>query len=559
MKWNKVKKTICLRIFSALLIAYLVLMTGFSVYLLNQQKKQEIMANVTYGMQVNNSLNAELKEYLKSRKRISDLINLQDMAVSKMYTVAQGLELAIYTEDYGHVSNTNDYWFCGYRELQKNNKFVTKYGFIDPDTWFGKEDLKKLEKYLREIPVAEKVGDISSYVVNIAEFYVEEGMIIPVKITVTPYYAKEFDKSGRVIKSYRKQSEENIVFTVSYINKYGLKAHTDGYITYTTRDNSNDELRNMVLDKYKVMDSIADLKLQSVKQITPVTYRFYQIVPYNNYITVDDDGIYRSDFWTVIAVEVNLLDKCGSMLLFVWLSCFIIFTGAAILLMMQTIGLYNSREKLERYRVETTIALAHELKTPLSIISGYAQNLKENIQSDKREYYADNIYNNVERMDRIIINMLEFTKYDSDKLVPRYTEVPLHEVCTVLINRYTQQCTERSITIKSDGEAVIKTDYMLIEKVLDNFFTNALANTEEGGEISIKIINKALEFYNSESHIPEEELKDIWEPFVKSDKSRGKSKGTGLGLSIVGNILKSLGFTYGVYNKEDGVVFWFRW
>ena len=129
----------------------------------------------------------------------------------------------------------------------------------------------------------------------------------------------------------------------------------------------------------------------------------------------------------------------------------------------------------------------------------------------------------------------------------------------VLINRYTQQCTERSITIKSDGEAVIKTDYMLIEKVLDNFFTNALANTEEGGEISIKIINKALEFYNSESHIPEEALKDIWEPFVKSDKSRGKSKGTGLGLSIVGNILKSLGFTYGAYNKEDGVVFWFRW
>ncbi|MDF2870317.1 MAG: two-component sensor histidine kinase [Anaerocolumna sp.] len=559
MKWNKVKRMICLRIFSALLMAYLILMTGFTVFLLNQQKKQEIMANVSYGMQVNNSLNAELKEYLKSRKKISDLINLQDKAVSKMYTVAQGLELAIYTEDFSSVSNTNDYWFCGYRELQKNNKFVTKYGFIDPDAWFGKEDLKELEKYLQEIPVAEKVGDISSYTVNIAEFYVEGGMIVPVKITVTPYYAKEFDESGRVIKSCRKQSEENIVFTVSYINKYGLKAHTDGYITYTTRDNSNDELRNMVLDKYKVMDSIADLKLQSVKQITPFKYRFYQIVPYNNYITVDDDGIYRSDFWTVIAVEVNLLDKCGSMLLFVWLSCFIIFTGVAILLIMQTIGLYNSREKLESYRVETTSALAHELKTPLSIISGYAQNLKENIQSDKREYYADNIYNNVERMDRIIINMLEFTKYDSDKLVPRYTEVPLQEVCTVLINRYTQQCIERSITIKSDGEAVIKTDYMLIEKVLDNFFTNALANTEEGGEISIKIINKALEFYNSGSHIPEEELKDIWEPFVKSDKSRSKSKGTGLGLSIVGNILKSLGFTYGVFNKEDGVVFWFRW
>jgi len=559
MKWNKVKRMICLRILSALLAAYLILMIGFTVYLLDQQKKQELMKNVSYGMEVNNSLSAELKEYLQSRKRISDLIDLQDKAVSKMYTVPQGLELAIYTEDFGLVSNTNDYWFCGYKELQKNNRFVTKYGFIDPDLWFDKEELKELESYLGEVPVAKEIGDISSYTVSIAEFYVEEGMIIPVKITVTPYYAKELDESGRVIKSYRKQSKENIIFTVSYVNKYRQKAHTDGYITFTARENSKDDLRKMVLDKYKVKDSVADLKLQSVKQLNPVTYRFYQIVPYNNYITVDDDGIYRSDFWTVIAVEVNLLDRCASTLLFVWLSCFIIFTGAAILLILQTIGLYNSREKLESYRAETTSALAHELKTPLSIISGYAQNLRENIQSDKREYYADNICNNVERMDRIIIDMLEYTKFDSDKLTPRYTEVSLQEVCGLLINRYTQQCSERNIVINSEGDAVIKTDFMLIEKVLDNFFTNALAYTEEGGEISIKIINNTLEFYNSGSHIQEEELKDIWEPFVKSDKSRSKSKGTGLGLSLVGKILKSLSLTYGVYNKEGGVVFWFGW
>ncbi len=89
----------------------------------------------------------------------------------------------------------------------------------------------------------------------------------------------------------------------------------------------------------------------------------------------------------------------------------------------------------------------------------------------------------------------------------------------MLINRYTQQCSERNIAINSEGDAVIKTDFMLIEKVLDNFFTNALTYTEEGGEISIKIINNTLEFYNSGSHNPEEELKDIWEPFVKSDKS----------------------------------------
>lgn len=560
MKWNKVKRVICFRIISVLLAAYLILMTGFTVYLLIQQKKKEIMTNMSYGLEVNNSLNAELKEYLKGRKKTSDLIHLKDKAVSKMYTIAQDMELAIYTEDYDLVSNTTDYWYCSYKELQKNNKFVTKYGFLDPKKWFGKEELEELKTYLQEIPVVEQIGDVSSYTINIAKFYIDGGMIIPIRITVTPYYAETVDKSGRVIKSYRKQNEEDREFTVSYVNKNNnLKTHTDGYITYTTKNNNNDNLRNMVLDKHKLKDSVEDLKLQSVKQITPVTFRFYQIVPYNNYITVDDDGLYKSEFWTVMAVEVNLLDKCSSTLLFVWLNCFSIFTGAAILLISQTIGLYNSREKLESYRVETTNALAHELKTPLSIISGYSQNLKENIKSDKSEYYADNICNNVERMDRIIMDMLEFTKYDADKLLPRYTEVFLEEVCAVLINRYTQQGTEKNIAIKLDGKAVIKADYMLIEKVLDNFFTNALANTEEGGEICINILKNTLEFYNSGSHIPEEELQNIWEPFVKSDKFSTKSKGTGLGLSIVGKILKSFQFTYGSYNKEDGVIFWFGW
>ena len=54
MKWNKVKRMICLRILSALLAAYLILMIGFTVYLLDQQKKQELMKNISYGMEVIN-------------------------------------------------------------------------------------------------------------------------------------------------------------------------------------------------------------------------------------------------------------------------------------------------------------------------------------------------------------------------------------------------------------------------------------------------------------------------------------------------------------------------
>ena len=202
--------------------------------------------------------------------------------------------------------------------------------------------------------------------------------------------------------------------------------------------------------------------------------------------------------------------------------------------------------------------MAHDLKIPLSIISGYVQNLAENVQTEKREYYAANIQVNVSRMDKIIREMLDLYRMEQDHLVIQPEEVHLRKICTALEERYQPVCSEKKITVYTEGDAVITADRSFMERVIDNFFVNALDHTPEGGNIRIQITASSFRFFNSGSHIPDERLEEIWKPYSKVDESRGNTKGTGLGLSIACTILNLHQLSYGVENVEDGVEFWFQ-
>lgn len=283
------------------------------------------------------------------------------------------------------------------------------------------------------------------------------------------------------------------------------------------------------------------------------------IVHYQSAIRVLDDQTMYSDFWTTVGTDINIWDRISSTLIYVWTACLIIFFIAAYILSKQTYKTYLKQEELERQRKEMTDALAHDLKTPLSIISGYAQNLQENIHTEKREHYANHIKANVDRMDKIIRKMLEMTKLESDSLEVKFEEVSLGDICSEIINRYNKQiCDEKYIVASLEGDATVKADKSLIERVIDNFFINAIDNMLEGGRISIRIFENTLEVYNSNSHIPEDKINEIWFPYKKGNTERSNTKGTGLGLSISRTILELHKFSYGAKNTEDGVVFWFR-
>jgi signal transduction histidine kinase len=538
-------------------------MAGFSIFLIFKEKKVESLELRAFSLQVNNTVEGILRDNIDNEKRITNISKIKKELVksSSVFTYL-GTEVAIFTGDYNLFFNTMNNWLCSYTEYSEGNRNFIGYGYLDPKTWFTDKEIAEIENYLYADLKAKKVGDLSEYSLNLEGFWVDNEMIIPDKISVTPMYAQSFDEKGSVTSSGGTH-ENNIAYITGNKNTKDLQYFKYGGILPISNDYHNSqkeiELRNIASNKEKLKETIKKTGNISIERVNFFTYRYYLAQPYQNIKQVIDEGNNYSEFWTVFVREVNLLDKCFYSLVFIWGSCLIAFIILSFILSEQTYKTYSKREEFERQQKETTNALAHDLKTPLSIISGYAQNLLENIHTKKREYYAGNILDNINRMDKIIQEMLELSKLESGLFEIRFEAISLAEVCTKIINRYGKICNERYIITSLEGDAILKADTYLIERVIDNFFVNALDNTPLEGIISIRIFNSTLEFYNSGSYIPEEMLSEIWQPYKKADISRNNTKGTGLGLSISRTILELYNFTYGAKNSDNGVVFWYKW
>ncbi|MFT4146260.1 MAG: HAMP domain-containing sensor histidine kinase [Mobilitalea sp.] len=575
MKNRKVKKKIYLRIFSALLVAYLVLMAGFSIFMINQQNKVEGLQNCTTAMNINGTMEAMLRDKVDEDEQIIDIAEVNNECLNLLKdNTRMGIEVAIYARNFRlifHTNNTNDNWLCAYPDV--DDVSIVRYAYLNPKEFFTEEEVKEINQYRNTVESAKKISDFYLYSVQLKGFWIDNGMIIPKNIVVEPYYVNRFDESGKITDAIKGEGN-SIVYTSKYENTKDLPYYEGGLI-YAGRlseyagSESQKALIDMITDKFRLLNVVGNNKYQDTylitERVSPVTYRYYVAVPNQDkvgWIRLVNNEAVKSNygaFWTVVGFQTNLLSQCIGTLIFVWSSCFILFAAAALFLSVQTYKLYQKRVVLDQYRTETTNALAHDLKTPLSIISGYAQNLMENIHTEKREYYASNININVNRMDHIIKEMLDLSRYDMDYNTLLFEEVSLGELCTKLLEYYHQVCEEKHITASLEGDAIIKSDISLIERVIDNFFINAVDNTPEGGTIKIEISDNTLIFYNSGSHISEDIIDEIWQPYKKGDVSRSNKKGTGLGLSIASKILDLYQFSYGVKNINDGVMFWFKW
>ncbi len=418
MEKNKQKEKIYIRTVSTFFAIYLVLMIGFSVFLVFQEKKAADMELQTYALQINNRIENIIQNYLDNDENITDISKVKEELLQEhSFLTLMGSEVAIFTRDCKLLFNTNNYWLCSYTKYKKGNTHYIGYSYLNPKDWFSEQEIREIEGYLYAMPKARKIGDLSGYSVSLEGFWVDDMMIIPEKVTVTPMYAQSFDKKGNISSSSGIHTDD-IVYFSDYKNTSDLPYFEHGSIIEDNNGNPNTErrigLRTMVTDEAQLKKAINKFTgLRSMTQrIGFLTYRYYLPVPYQNTARVKDDQSLESSFWTVIGRDVNIGEKCFPTLGFVWVSCFITFSAAALMLARQTYKTYKQQEELENRRKEMTSALAHDLKTPLSIISGYAENLQADIHPEKREHYIEHIRENIKRMDRIIHKMLELTKLE---------------------------------------------------------------------------------------------------------------------------------------------------
>ena len=226
----------------------------------------------------------------------------------------------------------------------------------------------------------------------------------------------------------------------------------------------------------------------------------------------------------------------------------------------------EEKQKIDDMRREFLSNVSHELKTPIALIQGYAEGLKDNISEDQesRDFYCDVIIDESNKMNHLVRRLLDLNHLESGNEQLSMQRFDLTELITGVLDASFILIGQKGANVLFDREQsyYVWGDEFKIEQVITNYLTNALNHL--GGKKEIEITLKEEEgrvtttVFNTGSPIPEDSIDRIWDKFYKVDKARTREYGgSGIGLSIVQAIMEAHNGTYGVMNYENGVAFFF--
>lgn len=227
------------------------------------------------------------------------------------------------------------------------------------------------------------------------------------------------------------------------------------------------------------------------------------------------------------------------------------------------------KSKIDEMRKQFISDVSHELKTPIALIQGYAEGLKENVTTDEesRQFYIDVIIDEANKMDKLVKQLLELMKLEYGKRKFNNMNFDITELIREVLRKTDVMKIDKNTVIKftNNDPIYVYADEFYIDQVITNYVTNAIKHVEEvNGENLIEIRiekknNKArIYVYNTGEQFKDEDLNRIWNRFYKIDSSRNRANGgTGIGLSLVKAIMNNYKSEYGVYNRDNGVEFYF--
>ena len=229
----------------------------------------------------------------------------------------------------------------------------------------------------------------------------------------------------------------------------------------------------------------------------------------------------------------------------------------------------EKKEKMETMRTEFIGNVSHELKTPIALIQGYAEGLKEGISDDpeSRAFYCDVIMDEAAKMNKMVQNLLTLNQLElgqEEVSFQRFNVVDLIQgvvqSCEILV-----QQKEADVRLDTSEPVYVWSDEWKVEKVFRNYFSNDLNHLENEKVIDIRVSvdeekgTARISVFNTGKQIPKEDIDQIWNKFYKVDKAHTREYGgNGIGLSIVKAIMESFRKEYGVINYNNGVAFWFE-
>lgn len=439
-------------------------------------------------------------------------------------------------------SNENIYCTIDYEQLRKSitdedYNEICEYINIEPDTENNNE------KYILSCTEAYRDDNYYEKNTDLINFYPAKLQILKIDDNTDWYVQaeiiKEYTLDNNIVNS-----ENIILYSIGDMNMNEIdKDFFEGnYYECNITDENIDEVSNHS-DEGELYD------LGGFNYVLHNTYT----KNYEMKISLSESEIKHDEFH--FYHKINLLEICKNELLTMLIYILISFTAMGVLIAFMSWNNLKKQMKLEEKRRELTNSMAHDLKTPLFVIGGYAENLIENVHTDKKDHYAQMIYDKTQEMNRLVHNMLDLSKLESNSFIPHMEEFDLVNATKDILVQF-RTAKEFNISLEGIDEVSINADKDLIKRAISNLVQNVEKYSEDGKAV-ITISSNEFSISNTCTKIKSNEIKKLWDPYYMGNNSV-RNNGNGLGLSIVKNIMQAHKFEFGARLENKTIVFYFR-
>ena len=227
----------------------------------------------------------------------------------------------------------------------------------------------------------------------------------------------------------------------------------------------------------------------------------------------------------------------------------------------------EKKEEIDKMRTEFVSNVSHELKTPIALIQGYAEGLKDCVNDDaeSRDFYCDVIMDEADKMNKLVKGLLELNELESGADDCVISHFDISELIKNCISAFDVMAKQYGVKIIQLGESAsyVWADEFKVELIMNNYLSNAIHYAKDEKEVKVTVSKLGnvtrISVFNSGDAIDDEVMDKLWTKFYKVDKARTRSYGgSGIGLSLVKAAVNSMNGKYGVSNCDGGVEFYFE-
>lgn len=430
----------------------------------------------------------------------------------------------------------------------------TYYGFISYSRFrdsMTDEQYQKIQSYLDNQPEG-----MYYYELLCTEFYQNDwDELIPKQVQIVStcdvhkWYVQ--DEKVETFELNPKNTDGLTLYHISYLNRNKIpeefiyNTFGSNNLRATAQQLAQEKIEEMKANGLYADDYIGLLQVNTFEYIYYDANSFSTRVIKTTYPTAEEDvgnkpaTVYFTndkEYVVYYAQRFNVLGGCIRNILTATGILFVFFLIIGVILTVMMWRTLKMQIVEEQKRRDMTNALAHDIKTPLFILSGYAGNLKDNVQTDKRGHYADVIVQQTEEVNQRVNRMMELSKLDSPNLKLNKTDFDLAELTAEILSNYEVLPNGKTIDFTvntSDGNCIITADRELMKRAIENLVDNAVRYSDSNTEIKISITSHSFEITNICSTLNISHFSFSFMPDNTYRCTDGIYIGTGFGLSIV--------------------------